>query len=106
MIRTPDLRTDLRASVQRTSLVAIGASLVGAFLAAPPAPVSAQDEAERFPGVRLGLVYEAGSGRQGLAVKPFSGRFGGDAIASQVEAIIGRDLRYSDRFAEVFGVQT
>ncbi len=55
----------------------------------------------RFPGVRLGLVYEAGSGRQGLAVQPFSGRFGGDAVASQVEAIVGRDLRYSDRFAVI-----
>jgi TolB protein len=33
-----------------------------------------------------------------VAVKPFSGRFGGDAVAPQVEAIIGRDLRNSDRF--------
>ncbi len=78
---------------------------VGLLLTAagfPAAQVaSAQDVETRFPGVRLGLVYEAGSGRQGLAVKPFAGRFGGDAVAGQIEAILGRDLRYSDRFAVI-----
>ena len=48
-------------------------------------------------GVTLGLVYESAYSA-GLAVKPFSGRFGGAGVASQVEAVIGRDLRNSDRF--------
>jgi TolB protein len=33
-----------------------------------------------------------------LALKPFTGRFGGEGLTIQVEAIVGRDLRYSDRF--------
>ena len=52
---------------------------------------------DSIPGVSLGMVYEAAYAA-GFAVKPFSGRFGGEAVAPQVEAIIGRDLRYSDRF--------
>ena len=52
---------------------------------------------DSIPGVSLGMVYEAAYAA-GLAVKPFSGRFGGEAVAPQVEAIMGRDLRYSDRF--------
>ena len=59
-----------------------------------PQAASGQDE---IPGVSLGLVYET-SYQPALAVKPFTGRFGGAGAASQVEAIIGRDLRYSDRF--------
>lgn len=56
---------------------------------------AAQDE--RIPGVTLGLQY-TGTYLPALAVQPFSGSFGGAAIASQVEAIIGRDLRNSDHF--------
>jgi TolB protein len=52
---------------------------------------------EDLPGVELGLFY-ANSYRPALAVQPFTGSFGGDGIAPQVEAIVGRDLRYSDRF--------
>lgn len=52
---------------------------------------------DSIPGVSLGMVYEAAYAA-GLAVKPFTGRFGGEALGPQVEAIIGRDLRYSDRF--------
>ena len=86
-----------RPGTSRTigGLVAIAAGLLS------QGSLVAQDDTTQFPGVRLGLVYESGSGRQGLAVKPFSGRFGGDVISSQVEAIIGRDLRYSDRFAVI-----
>jgi TolB protein len=58
---------------------------------------SGQEVEERFPGVRLGLLYE-GAFQPVLAIKPFSSRFGGEAAANQVEAIIARDLRYSDRF--------
>ncbi len=56
--------------------------------------VAAQDE---LPGVSLGLVY-ANSYLPALAVQPFTGAFGGDMISPQVEAIVGRDLRNSDRF--------
>lgn len=52
---------------------------------------------ENFPGVRLGLIYEART-QPTLAIKPFTSRFGGGGLERQVEAIIGRDLRYSDRF--------
>ena len=57
-------------------------------------PLAAQDE---LPGVSLGLVY-ANTYLPALAVQPFIGGFGGDMIASQVEAIVGRDLRNSDQF--------
>jgi TolB protein len=54
-------------------------------------------EVDRIPGVSLGLVY-ASSYLPALAVQPFSGSFGGAGVAPQVEAIVGRDLRNSDRF--------
>lgn len=56
--------------------------------------VAAQDE---LPGVSLGLVY-ANTYLPALAVQPFTGSFGGDALAPQVEGIVGRDLRNADRF--------
>ena len=59
-------------------------------------PVMAQVE-DTIPGVTLGLLYETGY-QPALAIQPFSGRLGGEASASRVEAIIARDLRYSDRF--------
>ena len=52
---------------------------------------------DQIPGVSLGLVYSS-SYVPTLAVKPFGGSFGGEAFAGDVEAIIGRDLRDSDRF--------
>lgn len=55
---------------------------------------------DRLPGVALGLAYDAVS-PPGLAIQPFEGRFGGQSAAGSVEAIIGRDLRYSDRFSVV-----
>ena len=58
---------------------------------------SAAQQVDQIPGVSLGLVYET-SYQPTLALKPFSGRFGGGGVAPDVEAIIGRDLRYSDRF--------
>jgi TolB protein len=69
-----------------------GLLVIVGFLWTPT--VSAQDE---LPGVSLGLVY-ATSYLPALAVKPFTGSFGGDGLAPQVEAIVGRDLRNSDRF--------
>lgn len=69
--------------------------LVLAACAAAVLPARAQQDS--LPGVRLGLVYET-TYFPPLAIKPFTGRFGGQAAATQVEAIIGRDLSYSDRF--------
>ena len=63
-----------------------------------PLGLQAQEPPDTFPGVRLGLIYEAGF-EPALAIKPFSSRFGGGGAEIQVEAIIARDLRYSDRFA-------
>lgn len=75
----------------RWSVIVAGV-LASAGLAASSA--AAQDE---LPGVNLGLVY-ANSYLPALAVQPFTGSFGGDVVAPQVEAIVGRDLRNSDRF--------
>ena len=72
--------------------VALTLAAVSALL-----PVETVAQADSLPGVRLGLVYETAY-IPSLAVKPFSGRFGGQAAAPQVEAIISRDLRNSDRF--------
>lgn len=75
---------------------ALGAlSPLAALLALLPAaaPLAAQD----FPGVELGLQYE--NAAQALAVQGFTGRFGGARVAPRVEAIVARDLRYSDRLA-------
>ena len=54
-------------------------------------------QTDQIPGVSLGLVY-ANSYLPALAVKPFSSTFGGAGLASEVEAIVAQDLRYSDRF--------
>lgn len=78
------------AGVRRGFLLAV------AGLAALAGHADAQQR-DSIPGVTLGLVYETAYS-PALALKPFSGRFGGGGVAAQVEAIIGRDLRYSDRF--------
>lgn len=75
---------------RRVFAVAWGVMTMGVGASA----VEAQDE---LPGVSLGLVY-ANSYLPALAVQPFTGAFGGDMLAPQVEAIVGRDLRNSDRF--------
>lgn len=59
--------------------------------------LAGQEPRDSFPGVSLGLVYET-SYQPVLAIKPFSSRFGGEGIDSQAQAIIARDLRYSNRF--------
>ncbi|HSG48985.1 MAG TPA: hypothetical protein VLA43_14285 [Longimicrobiales bacterium] len=71
-----------------------------ALLASPRVGEAQQDS---LPGVRLGLVYQT-TYFPPLAIKPFTGRFGGQAAASQVEAIIGRDLSNSDRFEMMTGL--
>lgn len=76
----------------------ISTLLLLAVLLLPALPTGVQaQQRDSIPGVTLGLVYESAY-QPALAVKPFAGRFGGAGAAAQVEAIIGRDLRYSDRF--------
>lgn len=72
----------------------VAAALAAAVWALLPGQIRAQED---LPGVELGLFY-ANTYRPALAVQPFTGSFGGAGIAPQVEAIVGRDLRYSDRF--------
>jgi TolB protein len=70
-----------------------------AALAALLLPPSLEAQArDSIPGVALGLLYETGAYQPPIVVKPFVGRMGGESIAGQVEAIVARDLRYSDRF--------
>lgn len=76
----------------------LGWALVAAGWFTMAAPVAAQD-VESIPGVTLSMVYERYV--PPLAIMPFSGTLGGEGVASQVHAIIGRDLRYSDRFSVV-----
>jgi len=71
--------------------LALGAGVAGMDGAA------GQERGDSFPGVRLGLLYET-SYQPVLAIKPFSSRFGGGGVDVQTQAIIGRDLRNSDRF--------
>ena len=54
-------------------------------------------ERDSLPGVSLGLVYE-NQPQPALAIQPFTGRFGGADLVDDVEVIVGRDLRNSDRF--------
>ncbi|MEM7416405.1 MAG: hypothetical protein AAF389_12955 [Gemmatimonadota bacterium] len=79
------------STVARVARV-MGVVLVMAAVGAPSA--HAQDE---LPGVELGLFY-TNSYVPALAIQPFAGSFGGEGITDQVEAIIGRDLRNSNRF--------
>ena len=61
-----------------------------------PQGVAAQDR-DSIPGVTLGLVYET-TYTPALGIRPFTGSLGAESAAAQVEALIARDLRYSDRF--------
>jgi len=76
-----------------TAAVAIVA--LGAVLGVPDR--ARAQVTDSIPGVTLGLLYES-SYLPALAIQPFTGRLGGEADAPRVEAIVGRDLRYSDRF--------
>ena len=81
--------------MRRRALLACVPALAAAFSAsAVPAGAQVRDS---IPGVTLGLVYET-TYTPAFALLPFGARFGGEAAAPQVEAIIARDLRYSDRF--------
>ena len=80
-----------------TSIRVLSSSAALVLVTLAGAPRAGAQERDSIPGVTLGLVYET-SYTPALAITPFTGRFGGEAAADQVEAIIARDLRYSDRF--------
>ena len=70
--------------------VATGLPLVAA------GPVAAQEEVV-IPGVELGLVYE-NLYIPPLAILPFTGPDADAALVSGIQAMVARDLDYSDRF--------
>ncbi|MGI9628860.1 MAG: hypothetical protein ACR2QM_18640 [Longimicrobiales bacterium] len=74
-------------------------ALVGLLWGAQGEGVSAQ-ESETIPGVSLGLIYE-NDYIPPIALMPFTADAGGEAVASQMHAIVANDLRQSDRFAVV-----
>ena len=82
-----------RMAVAGSSRVVASAVFLALLLGAP----ARAQERDSIPGVTLGLVYES-SFTPALAVRHFTARFGGEAAADQVEAIMARDLRSSDRF--------
>jgi len=87
-----------RAKERARTVACAAAVLLPAGVAAGLAPrAAAQQDDHVIPGVSLGLVYEADYLRP-LALMPFFGDGAGHAAAVQAELIMGRDLRYSDRF--------
>lgn len=70
---------------------------VGVLALALLASASSLRAQDQIPGVSLGLVYSS-SYVPTLAIRPFSGSFGGEGLAPDAEAIVGRDLHDSDRF--------
>jgi TolB protein len=92
------IRFATRMAPAKVFSLALALSLALTLLVGLSNAVQAQEPADTFPGVRLGLIYEAGF-EPALAIKPFTSRYGGGGAEIQVEAIIGRDLRYSDRFS-------
>ena len=73
----------------------VGALLLGVLTVGASSAIA--QERESIPGVSLGLVYE-NEPQPALAIQPFTGRFGGAGLASEVAVIVGGDLRNSDRF--------
>ncbi|HUF77087.1 MAG TPA: hypothetical protein VMM35_12455 [Longimicrobiales bacterium] len=69
---------------------------LGLLAASGAAGVGAQ-QVDQIPGVSLGLVY-SGAYMPALAIQPFTGSFGGQGVAPDVEGIVARDLTNSDRF--------
>jgi TolB protein len=73
-----------------------GPLVVAALACVLGAPLRAQ-QVDTIPGVELSLLYE-GSHRPRLGIAPFVGVPGAESLATQAEAIVGRDLDQSDRF--------
>ncbi|TVP76761.1 MAG: hypothetical protein EA352_05060 [Gemmatimonadales bacterium] len=98
--RLPGMPRTPHPSLLPPSPFAGGLALLAALLLLVPAGLRAQDVEERFPGVSLGITYD-GRAAQTLAIQPFSGP---EALAStgrRAEAIVSRDLRYSNQFQVV-----
>lgn len=68
-----------------------------AFLAGVLTLPAGAQQRDTVPGVELGIVYQT-IARPALAIRPFVGVGGAAAAAPRVEAIVGRDLRFSNRF--------
>ncbi len=60
-------------------------------------PATAQETEIAIPGVQLGLAYE-NLYVPPIAILPFDGPVLDSALAAEVQAIVARDLDYSDRF--------
>jgi len=84
----------MRAPWGWVARVRIGAVVLLAMAALPAMGAAQRDT---VPGVELGIVYESG-GQPVLAVSPFTGGPGVEALAGVVQGIVGRDLRFSSRF--------
>lgn len=88
----------MRRSCSVNVWVRVGVMVLGGVvLMGAGAPDIASQERDSIPGVTLGLVYEAAF-QPALAVMPFELEAGAEEVGPQLGAIIGRDLRYSDRF--------
>lgn len=75
-----------------------GLPLLAALLfVGTPNPASAQDPPERFPGVSLELISE-GVRALPFAIQPFTAPPAAMDMARRAENIVGRNLRYSNRF--------
>ena len=94
--RAPEMNAPDLPSRLPGGILVLAALVLPGLLGAPGA-LAAQEVEERFPGVSLGITYE-GRRASTLAIQPFAGHLGGEAVASRAEAIVARDLRYSNRF--------
>lgn len=75
--------------------------LLGLLLLGAARPLSAQQDTTGLPtGVRLGMIYQTLK-RPALAMRQITGPFEVAGVADAVDAILRRDLDYSDRF-EIF----
>lgn len=63
------------------------------------ASAAAAQDVEQVGGVKIGIVYDPASAEKSIAIQPFEVRMGSEAVGGSVEAIVSRDLRYSDRFS-------
>jgi TolB protein len=75
--------------------------IFGFLLLGMTSPLAAQQDTTGLPtGVRLGMIYQTLK-RPVLAMRPVAGAFEVAGAADEVDAILRRDLDYSDRF-EIF----
>lgn len=75
-------------------------AMVAGAVALSPAPLSAQEPDAAIPGVALTLLYE-NRYVPPIAILPFSTTGDSPDVGARVQAILARDLDYSDRFVIV-----